>query len=145
MTWNAPQHSVEVCAPSVIQAVRPWQQYHAPTFSTVQQHQRIHPPSTMQALQWSSWPSVKPTGNLAILHLQLSNTWSQRATLLVSSLTLSQSLNSVRHEPRPKQLSNPSQRNWKLAQQNMESTSTGTCGDWLQSEALAETHTWQCT
>ena len=96
------------------------------------------------SIAMSSWPSVKPTRNLATSHLQLSSTWLQKATLLVSSLTLSQSLNSARHVPRPKQLSNPSQRNWKLTQWNMESTSTGTCGDQLQSKASAEIHMWQC-
>ena len=101
------------------------------------------PLSTMQALWWSSWPSAKPTGNLATSHLQLLSMWLQRATLLAFSLTLSQSLNSVRHVPRPKQLGNPSQRNWKLMRQNTECASTGTCGDQPQSEASVETHMWQ--
>ena len=38
----------------------------------------------------------------------------------------------------------PSQRNPKLTQQNMESASTGTCGDQLWSKASMETHMWQC-
>ena len=103
------------------------------------------PLSTMQALWWSSWPLVKPTRNLATLHLQLSSMWLQKATLPVSSLTLSQSLNSPSHVPGPKWLGNPSWGNQKLMQQNTESTSTGTCGDLLQSEASVETCTWQHT
>ena len=43
---------------------------------------------------------------------------------------------------RPKWLGNHSQRNQKLMQQNTESMSTGTCRDWLQSKASAETHMW---
>ena len=58
-------------------------------------------------------------------------------------LTLSQSLSSARRVPRPKWLGNPSQRNPKLAQQNTESVSTGTCGDRLQSKASVETRMWQ--
>ena len=71
-------------------------------------------PPTMWALQWSRWLSVKPTRNLVTLHLWLSSMQLQRVTSPVSSSTLSWSPNSVRHVPRPKQLGNPSQRNWKL-------------------------------